>query len=97
MPNIRSDRGRIVLGSLLYTAGSAFQYVTPAYLGEISARFGINEAQMGGITAAESVGVALASVLSVVWLSKFNRTVLALVGTAILRDTQLPRVLHESV
>jgi predicted MFS family arabinose efflux permease len=73
----------VILGSLLYTAGSAFQYVTPAYLGEISTQLGINEAQMGSITAAENVGVALASLLSVLCLTRVNRRILALAGAAL--------------
>jgi cytidyltransferase-like protein len=77
------DIGLVVLGSFLYTAGSAFQYVTPAYLGEISAKLAINETQMGSITAAENVGVALASILSVLLLRKVNRRTLAIAGAAL--------------
>ena len=71
----------MVLGSLLYTAGSAIMYVLPAYLGELSSRLGINEAQMGSISAAENIGIALASLLSMLWLTRVNRRVLAVAGT----------------
>ena len=52
MPKDNSDTGPIVLGCLLYTAGSAIQYVTPAYLSELATRLDLNEAQMGSISAA---------------------------------------------
>jgi predicted MFS family arabinose efflux permease len=70
----------VLLGSLLYTAGSAILYVLPAYLGELSSQLGINEAQMGSITAAENIGIALASLLSMFWLTRFDRRKVAAVG-----------------
>jgi predicted MFS family arabinose efflux permease len=76
-----SDAGRVVLGSLLYTAGSAILYVLPAYLSELSSHLGINEAQMGSITAAENLGIALASMISMLWLTRVDRRVLAVAGT----------------
>ena len=76
-----SDVGRVALGSLLYTAGSAILYVLPAYLGELSSHLGINEAQMGSITAAENIGIALASIIGMLWLTRVDRRVLAVTGT----------------
>lgn len=70
----------MLLGALLYTAGSAILYVLPAYLGELSAQLGVSEAQMGSITAAENIGIALASVLSAVWLARFDRRKIAAMG-----------------
>lgn len=70
----------MLLGSLLYAAGSAIMYVLPAYLGELSSQLGVNEAQMGSVTAAENIGIALASVLSMVWLTRFDRRKVAVTG-----------------
>jgi len=77
-----TDSGKIVLGSLLYAAGSAILYVLPAYLSEVSSRLGLNEAQMGSITAAENVGIAMASILCMWWLTRFNPRLLAIGATA---------------
>jgi predicted MFS family arabinose efflux permease len=77
-----AEVGKVVLGSLLYTAGSAILYVLPAYLGELSARLGLNEAQLGSITGAENIGIALASVVSMLWLTRYNPRVLAVGATA---------------
>jgi len=62
------ELGRIVLGCLLYTAGSAILYVLPAYLAELAAGLGLNDAQLGTITAAENVGIGLASLSSMLWI-----------------------------
>jgi predicted MFS family arabinose efflux permease len=76
----RSDAGQVLLGSLLYAAGSAILYVLPAYLGELSSQLGVNEAQMGSVTAAENIGIALASILSMFWLTRFDRRTVAATG-----------------
>ena len=86
MPRNNSETGRIVLGSLLYTAGSAVQYVTPAYLSALSARLGFNEAQMGSISAAENVGIGLASLVIALWAGGMNRrfgAIAAVVGCVV--------------
>ena len=70
----------MVLGSLLYAAGSAILYVLPAYLGELSSQLGLNEAQMGSISAAENIGIALASILGMFWLARVDRRQLAAAG-----------------
>jgi predicted MFS family arabinose efflux permease len=77
-----SDAGLLVLGSLLYTAGSAILYVLPTYLTELNTQLGINEAQMGSITGAENIGIALASIVSMLWLTRVNRRMLAVAGAA---------------
>jgi predicted MFS family arabinose efflux permease len=77
-----SETGTIVLACLLYTAGSAFQYITPAYLSDLGARLAINEAQMGSISAAENIGIGLASLLTALWGGRLNRRYLA-IGAAI--------------
>lgn len=78
--SLGSDAGQVILGSLLYAAGSAIMYVLPAYLGELAAQLGVNEAQMGSVTAAENVGIALASILSMFWLTRFDRRRVAATG-----------------
>jgi predicted MFS family arabinose efflux permease len=56
-------------------------YVLPAYLGELGLHLGISEAQMGSITAAENLGIALASTICMLWLRRVDRRVLAVAGT----------------
>jgi len=75
------DAGRVLLGALLYTSGSAILYVLPAYLGELASHLGIDEAQMGSITAAENLGIAIASMICMLWLKRVDRRALAVVGT----------------
>jgi predicted MFS family arabinose efflux permease len=78
-----SELGRIMLGCLLYTAGSAILYVLPAYLAEIGTGLGLNDAQLGSITAAETIGIGLASVLSMLWIGRMNLRVAALVAAVV--------------
>jgi predicted MFS family arabinose efflux permease len=80
MSTNRSDASLIVLGSLLYTAGSAILYVLPAYLTELSVQLHIDAVQLGSISAAENLGIALASILGMVWLTRVNRQLLAVFG-----------------
>ena len=82
----------MVLGSLLYTAGSAILYVLPAYLGELSAQRGLGEAQMGSISAAENIGIALASLSGMFWLTRVDRRLLAGAGRGVLRAVQSRRL-----
>ncbi len=80
MPKDNSDTGPIVLGCLLYTAGSAIQYVTPAYLSELATRLDLNEAQMGSISAAENIGIGVAALLAVFWVGRIDRRLAASVA-----------------
>jgi predicted MFS family arabinose efflux permease len=77
-----SDTRRVLLGCLLYTAGSAILYVLPEYLGELAGRLGLNAAQMGSITAAENIGIGLGSLLSMVWIGRIDLK-LAAIGAAV--------------
>lgn len=80
MPRETDDTGRLLLGCLLYTAGSEILYVSPAYLADLGARLGIDEAQMGELSAAENIGIGLASLLAVWWSGRVGRGTLAMLG-----------------
>jgi DHA1 family inner membrane transport protein len=83
MSTKNSELGPIVLGCLLYTAGSAILYVLPAYLAEIGTALALNDAQLGGVTAAENIGIGLASVSSMLWIGHLNlRLAVALAAVA---------------
>lgn len=71
------DTGRLLLGILLYTAGSAILYVFPAYLADIGIRLAIDEAQQGEISAVENIGIGLASLLSIFWIMRVDRRIAA--------------------
>jgi len=75
-----SENGELLLGCLLYVAGSAIQYVSPAYLVDLGTRFGINEAQMGSVSAAENIGIGFASLLALWWNGRLDRKLLARVA-----------------
>ena len=57
LDNIR----RVLLGCLLYMAGSAILYVFPADLAALGTRLAINEAQQGEVSAAENIGIGRAT------------------------------------
>jgi predicted MFS family arabinose efflux permease len=80
MPRESDDSGRLLLGCLLYTAGSAILYVSPAYLADLGTRLGIDEAQMGELSAAENIGIGLASLLAVWWNGRVGRDMVAILG-----------------
>jgi predicted MFS family arabinose efflux permease len=80
MPRDSDDTGRLLLGCLLYTAGSAILYVSPAYLADLGTRLGIDEAQMGELSAAENIGIGLASLLAVWWSGRVGRDWAAMLG-----------------
>jgi predicted MFS family arabinose efflux permease len=80
MPRKSDDTGRLLLGCLLYTAGSAILYVSPAYLADLGVRLGIDEAQMGEVSAAENIGIGLASLLAVWWSGRVGRGIVAILG-----------------
>jgi len=71
------DIGRLFLGILLYTAGSAILYIFPAYLADLGTRLAIDEAQQGEISAIENIGIGLASLLSIFWITRVDRRVAA--------------------
>ena len=73
---------RLVLGCLLYAAGSAILYVFPAYLADLGTKLAIDEARQGQISAAENIGIGLASLLSILWIGRVDRR-LAAVGAVI--------------
>jgi predicted MFS family arabinose efflux permease len=75
-----NDTGRLLLGCLLYTAGSAILYVSPAYLADLGARFGIDEARMGALSAAENIGIGLASFFAMWWNGRVGYREAAMFG-----------------
>jgi DHA1 family inner membrane transport protein len=80
MPRDPDNTGRLLLGCLLYSAGSAILYVSPAYLADLGTRLGIDEAQMGELSAAENIGIGLASLLAVWWNGRVGRNTVAILG-----------------
>ena len=75
-----NDTGRLLLGCLLYTAGSAILYVSPAYLADLGVRIGIDEARMGALSAAENIGIGLASLLAMWWSGRIGYRRAAMFG-----------------
>lgn len=96
MGKINPDLGRIVLGCLLYTAGSAILYVLPAYLAELAAGLGLNDAQLGSVTAAENIGIGLASMLSMLWIARTDLRVTAIVAAVVCAACNLLAVFGQS-
>jgi DHA1 family inner membrane transport protein len=77
MSRQQSELGLIVLGCLLYTAGSAILYVLPGYLSEIGTALALDDAQLGAMTAAENIGIGAASILSMLWIGRVSVRVAA--------------------
>jgi predicted MFS family arabinose efflux permease len=80
MPGEPKDIGRLLLGCLLYTAGSAILYVSPAYLADLGVRFHLDEARMGALSAAENTGIGLASLLAMWWNGRIGYRKAAILG-----------------
>lgn len=70
----------IVLGTLLYVAGSAIFYMMPPYLAFIGGRLALDAGQLGTLAAAESAALALASLAGPFWIGRIDRRILLGVG-----------------
>jgi predicted MFS family arabinose efflux permease len=70
----------MVLSSLLFVAGGVIFYMMPPYLAHVGARLGLDPGQIGTLAGIESLGLAIASLSSPLWISRLNLKACAWVG-----------------
>lgn len=75
-----ADSRLLLLGCLLFVAGSAVFYMFPPYLAQIGARFSLDPAQLGTLAAVESLGIGMTSFLGPLWILRFNHRACAILG-----------------
>jgi predicted MFS family arabinose efflux permease len=73
----------LVLSSLLFVAGADIFYMMPPYLAHVGARLGLDPGQIGTLAGIESLGVAIASLLAPLWISRLNLKACAWVGVLV--------------
>jgi MFS transporter, DHA1 family, inner membrane transport protein len=75
-----ADSRLLLLGCLLFVAGSAVFYMFPPYLAQIGGRFSLNPAQLGTLAAVESLGIGISSLFGPLWISRFDHRACAILG-----------------
>jgi predicted MFS family arabinose efflux permease len=71
--NARSDFKIVLLGTLLYAAGSAIFYMIPPFLAFVGERLALDAEQLGTLAAAESAAIALTSLTGPLWITRIDR------------------------
>lgn len=72
----RREISTVALGTLLSVCGSGPFYVAPAFLGELQRSLGLSLGQLGMISGAENLGIALACMLTSWRLGQVDRRVI---------------------
>jgi DHA1 family inner membrane transport protein len=75
-----SDLRILLLGCLLYVAGSAIFYVMPAYLTFVGNRLSLNAEQIGSLASVESLAIGITSLSSPLWIARLDRRFCILAG-----------------
>ena len=71
--NKLSDPWIVLLGTLLYSAGSAIFYLMPPYLAFLGGRLSLDPGQLGTLAAAESAAIGVASLFGPLWIDRIDR------------------------
>jgi predicted MFS family arabinose efflux permease len=74
------DLPEVVLGCLLFVAGSAIFYMMPAYLTYVGGRLALDPAALGTLAAVESLAIGLASLSGPAWVGRIDRRLLLILG-----------------
>ena len=78
-----SDLKIILLGTLLYAAGSAIFYMIPPFLAFVGERHGLDAGQLGTLAAADSVAIAVTSLFGPLWITRIDRRVAIAFGALV--------------
>jgi predicted MFS family arabinose efflux permease len=70
----------MLLGGLLYVAGSAIFYMIPAYLAFVGGRLSLDAGQLGTLAATESLAIAITSLLGPFWVARIDHRISVVVG-----------------
>ena len=66
----KRDTRQMLLGGLLYVAGSTIFYMMPPYLAFLGARLSLDAGQLGTLAAVESLAIAITSLLGPFWINR---------------------------
>jgi predicted MFS family arabinose efflux permease len=75
------DRRFVVLGCLLFVAGSAIFYMMPAYLALVGGRLSLDAAQLGTLAAAESLAIGISSLTGPLWVGRIDHRLCLVLGS----------------
>jgi predicted MFS family arabinose efflux permease len=76
----KHDTRTMLLGSLLYVAGSTIFYMMPPYLAFLGGRLSLDAGQLGTLAAIESLAIAITSLLGPFWIGRIDRRICIVVG-----------------
>ena len=80
---VKSDLKIVLLGTLLYAAGSAIFYMIPPFLAFVGERHGLDAGQLGTLAAAESAAIAITSLFGPLWITRIDRRVAIAFGALV--------------
>jgi len=83
MPKSSGDLKVILLGTLLYAAGSAIFYMIPPFLAFVGERHGLDAGQLGTLAAADSAAIAVTSLFGPLWITRIDRRVAIAFGALV--------------
>ena len=78
-----ADFRLLLLGCLLFVAGSGLFYMFPPYLAQIGARFSLGPAELGTLAAVESLGIGIASFFGPFWISRLDQRACSIAGIVV--------------
>jgi predicted MFS family arabinose efflux permease len=76
----KRDMRLMLLGGLLYVAGSTIFYMMPPYLAFLGGRLSLDAEQLGTLAAIESLAIAITSLLGPFWIGRIDRRICIVVG-----------------
>lgn len=76
----KRDTRLMLLGGLLYVAGSTIFYMMPPYLAFLGGRLSLDAGQLGTLAAVESLAIAITSLLGPFWIARIDRRICIVVG-----------------
>ncbi len=78
----KRDMRLMLLGSLLYVAGSTIFYMIPPYLAFLGGRLSLDAGQLGTLAAVESLAIAITSLLGPFWIARIDRRLCIVIGAS---------------
>jgi DHA1 family inner membrane transport protein len=79
----KRDTHLMLLGGLLYVAGSTIFYMMPPYLAFLGGRLSLDAGQLGTLAAIESLAIAITSLLGPFWIARIDRRICIVVGALV--------------
>jgi predicted MFS family arabinose efflux permease len=74
------DTRLMLLGGLLFVAGSTIFYMMPPYLAFVGGRLSLDAGQLGVLAAVESLAIAITSLLGPFWIGRIDQRICITIG-----------------